>query len=760
MSKKNFEAYQDKLNSRFDKAYDRAIKDLAAKQDDPAPARTRPLTRDVFGTTPSSGLHVPASSGPKYPTVDLNDQYLEQLDSFVKFVLTQIFTLEKSEPGPDAVRRIFDEWVSKLQDLAQDNVVQARIIDIAIKNLWALYKNEIKKGPNAGGREDKGNMRLRLSMFADVHWWDKVRKIFTDLNKYIQRSFVRPTVTPLPKPGTAPRVEAPNPGDYALNEKTGKLERVYSTDQMVIIESIRKYALKVLLVSKNVQTNISSVESIMPLYTASINALIREEAKIAADWASTFKAIKINLHFLNKMRNAVENPYDDVIVERLKKEKTYAEGVVKNTPDRIKPNMNIYGTKLSEYNGNDNDYGFRKRLSAVREENSPPGNLRAEGNDVYELRKEIFRIYGEGYSQYQLKLAADEMAERKRQKEEVENEMHAGKPREKFPFSTLQPSDVMKEGRASLADYLAKGNYVDPAHIVFSTRVSAPDFRNFDPDLDADSDIYRAREAIWKLWSNAFRAQLVKFNALVADMKKAQTAKKQDIPSEYAGVPITARKFRDYDIKLDNNSNFYLIKKRTWTIYHTYQVAYENDIVIGAFGKLYDKTVDFVDGFISSIEQITKDPKSMGVLGSSGSPIMADFQEMINDVEEFNNTFTTAPWSKSFIISKNMLSMNSDNDYANRLKSLAGNVATISRDLNIIVETMKSETDALQVLLRSIDKVDPNKRNPFLDYYSDLEFPKNNATTAIAAYINDYLETTKQPEYDAYGISYILGQIQ
>jgi hypothetical protein len=139
---------------------------------------------------------------------------------------------------------------------------------------------------------------------------------------------------------------------------------------------------------------------------------------------------------------------------------------------------------------------------------------------------------------------------------------------------------------------------------------------------------------------------------------------------------------------------------------------------------------------------------------------MADFQEMINDVEEFNNTFTTAPWSKSFIISKNMLSMNSDNDYANRLKSLAGNVATISRDLNIIVETMKSETDALQVLLRSIDKVDPNKRNPFLDYYSDLEFPKNNATTAIAAYINDYLETTKQPEYDAYGISYILGQIQ
>lgn len=776
MSNKNFEAYQDKLNSRFDKAYDRAIKDIAGKQDPAAPASSaspavplRPQKRDLFGTGPSFAQ--PAKPGPKYPTINLNDSYLKELDDFVKFVLSQIATFEKSEPGPDTVRRVFDEWVAKLLELKQQNPVQARVIDIAIKNLWALYKNEIKKGPDKGRQEDKGNFRLRLSMFADTNWWDKVRKIFIDLNKYIKRSFVRPTVVDLPRPGNAPRITAPNPSDYALNNKTGKLERVYSADKMVIIESIRKYAIKVILVSKNVQTNISSVESIMPLYISSIDALIKEETDIAASWASTFKAIKINLHFLNKMRNAVENPYDDVIIERLKKEKEYAKKVVATTPERIKPNMNIYGTKLSEYNGNEDDYGFRKRMSAVREENSPPGNLRAEGNEVYELRKEIFGIYGEGYVKYQLKLVADEVARKKQQQDEIDNEYDPYKPREKFPFSTTKPGEVVEEGRATLVDYLAKGNYIDPMHVVFGVRVSLARFRKFDPKQDADIDIYNARQKIWQLWSDAFRRQLTKFNELVDKMNEAKLVKKQDIPSEYEGTPISASKFRDYNIKIDNNMNFYLIKKRTWTILHSYQIAYENDIVIGAFGKLYDKTVDFVDGFISSIEQITKDPRSFGVLGSSGSPIAADLQELINDVEQFNNAFTTAPWSKSFIVSKNMLSNSTDNDYRVRLNDLKNTTVTIQRDLGLVVLALKDETDALQILLRSIDKfipddknpgdkLKPNMRNPFLEYYDDLNFPTTNSVTSISAFINDYLMTTKEPQFDSYGISYILGQIQ
>lgn len=751
MTKSNFQAYQARLNSKFDKAYSRAIKD-AAEDSAASPTYQRPERRDVFGTTPKG----PSSPPPKYQTRDLNDTYLRELDTFVKTAISQIETFKRNDPGVNFIRRTFDEWVAKLNYLKQENPVQAKVIDIAIKNLWALYKNEVKKGPNMGKQEDRSNLRLSLSIFADVHWWDKVKQIFIDLNKYIQRSFVRPTVVPLPKPGTLPQVEAPNPDDYALN-KEGKLERVYSTDQLVIIESIRKYAIKVILVSKNVQTNIASVSDIMPLYLSSIDSLVKEEAKVAAAWKGTFKAIKINLHFLNRMRNAIDDPYDDVIIKRLEKEKQYAENIVKNSPQRLSPNMNIYGTKLSNYNAKDDDYGFRPRQSGV-------GSPNAEGSDVYDLRKEIFRIYGDGYATYQLKLYAEEQARKKRAEEEVDNENDILR-RDKQPFSTTQATEVVNEGKMDLATYLAKGNYVDPSHVVFNTRVSAPSFRKFDPKLDIDTNkysgeqLYKARAAIWQLWSDAFRVQLKKFNELVDDLKKAQSAKQADIPVEYAGVKVNNSKFRNYDVKLDNNMNFYLIKKRTWLTYHSLQIAYENDIVIGDFGKLYEKTVDFVDSFVSTIEQITKDPKSMGVLGDTGSPILNDFQKMINDVEEFNQMFTTSPWSKSFILNSNMLSTGSDNDYANRLLSLKGNISTIQTDLNLIETTLKEETDALQQMIRSINKVDANQKNPFLEYYSDLEFPKTNAITPIANYINQYLETTKDPQFDAYGISYILGQI-
>lgn len=769
MNKKNFESYQDKLNRNFDKAYNRAIKDMADGQTQPAPeAPKRPATRPLFGSSPK-----PAStgygSGSKYPTIDLNDSYLKELDNFVKFVLAQISTFEKSEPGPETVRRTFDDWVLKLNDLKQNNIVQAKTIDIAIKNLWALYKNEVKKGPNMGRQEDKGNLRLRLSMFADVHWWDKVRKIFTELNKYIQRSFVRPVVAQLPRPGTAPQIVSIDPNDYAVNEKTGKRERVYSADKLLIIDSIRKFAIKVLLVSKNVETNISSVESIMPLYYSSINALIREETEIASDWVSTFKSMKINLHFFNKIRNAVQDPKDEIIIQRLEKEKKYAESVVKNNPERVKVNMNIYGTKLSEYDGNDSNHGFRKRMAAVREANSPPGSLREEGEKVYELRKEIFGIYGEGYLAYQLKLAVEEADRKQKQRDEVDDELSSAIPRENQRFSTTQLSDVVQKGQLSLEDYLKKGNYIDPSHVVFGTRVSAASFRKYDPKLDAGMDIYEARAEIWGLWSKAFLIQLAEFNKLVAELRKAENAKKGDIADEYYGTRVNASKFRDYDVKIDNNKTFYLIKKRIWSTYHSYQVAYENDIVIGDFGALYEKTVDFVDGFILSIEQITKDPKSFGVLGSTGSPIMSNFQEMINDLEEFNNIYTTTPWTKSFILSKGMLSSGSDNDYINRLSSLKNNVDKISIDLKLIVESINDETEALQVLIRSIAKINPDKNNsdknnldkssPFLDYYNDLNFPQNNSELSIATFINDYLKTTKDAEYDAYGISYILGQI-
>lgn len=695
---------------------------------------------NTSGATPSGSSRIElfgtqnTSSQPKQPSVydpqDLADlEDLQELSDFIDGAIDDAISYKRSEPSVADTRKIIDGWISEFTRLKPTNVAQTQALNTAIRSLQALYKN-------------KSDTMLRLAMFGNTHWWDNVANILKALSKLLKRSFIRPRTIQQPKPG---HLNAPlGQGNEHYNEEpdeTGKLRPVYSKEEIVIIGDIRDLAMKTILVNKNVQAKINNLNGLLPFYKSAVSSLIAEETKLVKMVSSHFKSVKINFGGLfNKIRDKVDpNPDDDTLIKRATQDLHKAE-LDAQFPQKIKPTMVVYGSKITDYNSKKRNQGFRDRD-------------REEDDEVYALRQKVFATYGDAYYAHLLKIT-----------QEPKNELGLMN-RNTTPFVTVPPEMVAEAlqdattQKTKLDKVLSSRVYIEPDYVVYGTRVSSLKFRKFDPKIDYNQTIYNGRAQVWQVWSDAYRKQYVEIVEYDKLLKQAETTSPDALPDAYDGVPISFKQFRDFDKNKDSNKQVYLIKVRIWNTYHNLSISYESDVVNKDFQNLYQKTVEFVDSLIDSIENITNDEKADGVFGGQ-TPARMAMQKLVKDIDLFNTDFTTAPWNKTFILLEMGGEVDKGNQFVSQLSHLVTDFADLAKGLTSVSNAMSQENVALKVLTRSIDKYNPDGTNAFLEYYknSSVKLPETNSPDLIAGYLYNFLMASKTSD-DDYGVANILDLI-